>query len=190
VGRPPYGKTEALQAARKSRNHALWERNQLLKLWIHATGLIAHLEPPARPDLLFPAVLCVHTPAGQLTWRLSDQDLEDFAHLPSNGLSHWDGATASQKDDRLAELAQLAIGAPTPAQTPSEALRQLLINRFPMPIVLRIEQEAEIGLGTKLTGSYYLYVREDGRGVELERKALRKPLPRSGWFYAATLEKA
>lgn len=200
VGRPPSTNTQALRAARKTRNHALWERNQLLLLWIQGTGLIAHLEPPKRADLLFPAVLCVHTPAGQLTWKLSLEDVDDFRHLPSNGVSHFDGVRSHEKDERLATLVNLAIG---PQKSPERGAQPMLDGST----LTFAQYEAIHGLlsaamaGKAGRGTYAAFVAPDGSHVRLTRylprfvarlpkdQAGRVYDPKDGWIFAGTVTK-
>lgn len=184
MARPRQTPNTAIRTARASRDLALYERNLILKALIAVSGWPAHLEPLVKPQLLFPMALCVHTPHGQLAWTLTDQDLDLFGDLPVHPRSHWDGLSHDAKLQRLSALGVLPKALPESSQSP---LRHLL-ERFNRPTVARIEHEAEIALGAKLSGHYHLHVRNDGRGVELER-AGRKPRPREGWFYAATLEK-
>lgn len=183
-GRPRDTPNTAITKARDSRDLAIHERNLLIKALIAATGWPAHLEPLKVPQPLFPFALCVHTSHGQIAWTISEADVEVFADLPVHAESHYDGARTDEKLQRLRQLGQAANVVPEPS-SPLSAL----LERFNRPTVARIEHEAGIALGTKLPGTYYLYVRNDGRGVELERAGRRKPVPRAGWFYAATLEK-
>jgi hypothetical protein len=56
---------------------------------------------PAEPDW---PVICIHTPAGQMSWHVGRSDLELFpADLPTRP-SDWDGHTTEQKHARLARL--------------------------------------------------------------------------------------
>lgn len=184
-GRPKHTPSTAIRTAHNSRDIALLERNLILKALIAYTGWPAHLEPMARPQLLFPMALCVHTPLGQLAWWLTDHDLSLFSDLPVAPQSHYDGAPHDEKLRRLVALGQSG----KPPTEPSGPLAHL-IQRFNAPTVARIEHEAAIVLGGKLPGRYYLYVRDNGRGVDLDRvTGKRKPFPPAGWFYAATLEK-
>lgn len=78
---------------------------------------IAHNDPasPGWP------VLYVDTPAGQLTWHLSADDLDLFPHVPVVDPDHpaarWDGHTTPEKYRRLGALTQ-ALRARTPKDTP------------------------------------------------------------------------
>ncbi|MFE7462274.1 WDGH domain-containing protein [Nocardiopsis terrae] len=73
---------------------------------------------PESPDW---PVLYIDTPASQLTWHLSPDDLDLFAHVPVVAPEHprarWDGHTTPEKYRRLAALTQ-ALATRTPKDTP------------------------------------------------------------------------
>lgn len=98
--------TQRLEAARENRYKVINERNLLLLALIKASGWTAHLEPTVRTVTgdTWARVLCVHTPAGQLTWKLSDADREAFGHLQMASAPHYDGCGASAKLERLISL--------------------------------------------------------------------------------------
>ena len=99
--------TARLKAARDNRYQQI-RKAHLILLWaIGAEGCDAHLEPLATgPNDYWVASLCVHSPAGQLTFKLTDEDLPMFKHLPSKAKSHWDGHTAAENMERLEQLAK------------------------------------------------------------------------------------
>lgn len=53
-------------------------------------------------------VVYVDTPQGQMSWHLSEYDLDLFTHVPlvtsDDPAVQWDGHTVGQKYDRLARL--------------------------------------------------------------------------------------
>lgn len=55
-------------------------------------------------DDLFPAVLCIDSPAGRLSYRLSKDEIDAFAHVPSRDT--YDGLPCTQIDKmgRLLDL--------------------------------------------------------------------------------------
>lgn len=63
----------------------------------------------ADPEASGWAVIYVDTPAGQMTWHLSERDLDLFPHVEKAGaedpaLPVWDGHTTAAKYERLARL--------------------------------------------------------------------------------------
>jgi len=78
------------------------ERNELVALLSRLWP--AHLAPAtdAQPGWLY--VVCVHTPAGQAAWRVSDADANGmFAHL-SMDRNDWDGHSTLEKYARLRQI--------------------------------------------------------------------------------------
>jgi len=116
--------SEKLESARANRYKVIHERNMLiLALWKHA-GFEAHLVPsgtnaPGKWD----KVICLHTPAGQLHWKLSPKDAEDFEGiLKFTKKSDWDKSRAADKTVRLERLHTLprATNAVDPHAQPQE----------------------------------------------------------------------
>ncbi len=99
--------TARLEAARKNRYQQI-RKGHLLLLWaIGAEGCEAHLQPlTAGASDFWAASLCVHSPAGQLTFKLTKEDMPDFAHLPRKAKNHWDGHNAAENMERLEKLAK------------------------------------------------------------------------------------
>ena len=48
-------------------------------------------------------IVCVHSPAGQLSLHIHDSELSKFDHL-LNAANHWDGHTSEVKYSRLRQL--------------------------------------------------------------------------------------
>ncbi len=98
--------SEKLESARANRYKVIHERNLLiLALAKHGLGCSAHIVPTGTPEPKkgeWNHVVCLHTPAGQLHWKLSAEDTEDFrGFLPFDRKSDWDGARAKTKNERL-----------------------------------------------------------------------------------------
>lgn len=108
--------TEKLESARANRYKVIHERNLLiLALARHGVGCSAHVVPTGTPEPRkgdWNHVLCLHTPAGQIHWKLSPEDCDDFrkAKLPFDRKSDWDGARAQTKAERLEALHTLERG--------------------------------------------------------------------------------
>ena len=104
--------SEKLESARANRYKVIHERNLLILALAKHAGFEAHLVKPAinQPGMGddWTRVLCLHTPAGQLHWRLSPEDQADFKGLRTLKQSDWDGARAKDKAERLETLHTLA----------------------------------------------------------------------------------
>jgi hypothetical protein len=102
--------TEKLESARANRYKVIHERNLLILALVKHAGFEAHLVPsgtdaPGKWD----KVICLHTPAGQLHWKLSPKDAEDFEDiLKFTKKSDWDGARQADKVARLEKLHTLS----------------------------------------------------------------------------------
>jgi nicotinamidase-related amidase len=98
--------TKLLEAARRNRYKVIHERNLLiLALAKHGAGFSAHVVPTADPGT-WKHTLCLHTPAGQIHWRLSPEDALDFkGQIPFDRKSDYDGAKSAEKTQRLESLA-------------------------------------------------------------------------------------
>lgn len=95
-----------MKAARRHRERAYADRNELIavltRLWpshvMPVTGPLSSLKDGR-------AVLCIHSPAGQLAWIISTEEADEtFAALPRLAENHWDKATRAQRSERLAML--------------------------------------------------------------------------------------
>ena len=118
--------SEKLESARANRYKVIHERNLLILALAKHAGFEAHLVAPAinKPgeDDKWRKVLCVHTPAKQLHWRLSPEDQADFKGLPTLRKSDWDGGKAPDKAERLESLHTL----PSRATALQDALQGIL----------------------------------------------------------------
>lgn len=107
--------TARLEAARRNRHQLIDERTLLLSLLTHLYP--SHLAPAQTETSDVSQqhlVLCIHTPAGQLAWKLRDDELDAFSHLNTT-TGDWDKHTHSMKLDRLRELVSgLCVAAETP----------------------------------------------------------------------------
>jgi len=98
--------TARMEAARKSRNRLVYERN----LWMAVVSRLfpSHITPATQrgnhPDT-FAHIVCIHTPAGQIATRISKDDLPMFEHLTKDRVSDWDRHTYFDKITRLERLA-------------------------------------------------------------------------------------
>src|ERR1035437_1676280 len=76
---PMKSATERLDAARATKQRVadreIMYAAILSRLWP------SHLAPPRKPQENMQWVVCVHSPAGQLAWRVMDEELPLFAHL-------------------------------------------------------------------------------------------------------------
>jgi hypothetical protein len=104
--------SEKLESARANRYKVIHERNLLiLALAKHGIGCSAHVVPTGTPEPKkgeWNHVLCLHTPVGQIHWKLSAEDTDDFrGYVTFNKKSDWDGARAPEKAERLERLHKL-----------------------------------------------------------------------------------
>jgi hypothetical protein len=94
---------DALKAQKDS---AYTERNALVvvltKLW--PSHLARHPDEDTTWDDDWRTIVCVHSPVGQLTWHIKDDEVALFAHLAIMEDQHWDGHTTVEKYVRLASL--------------------------------------------------------------------------------------
>jgi hypothetical protein len=101
-----------LALARANRHKIIHERAMLiLALAKHGVGCSVHIVPQGATDELgkgdkWRRVLCLHTPIGQIHWKLSPEDEAAFKKLDVrfDSESDWDGAKAKTKIERLDKL--------------------------------------------------------------------------------------
>lgn len=94
--------SDRLAAARANRHKFIAERNLLLAVFTRLWP--SHVAPSKYGG--WPWTVCVHSPAGQLAWRITDEERTTiFAHLPMQA-SDWDGHTTAKRTRRLQELAE------------------------------------------------------------------------------------
>ena len=112
--RKPRPTTQLLEAARRNRYKVIHERSLLILALAKHAGFECHLVPAAGEpkEGAWKKVLCLHTPAGQLHWHLSEADVLDFkGHIPNlRKDDHYDGCKAPEKAERLALLHTLDRG--------------------------------------------------------------------------------
>ena len=98
-----------MQAARRATRNRVEEQMMLLS-WLTRLllkeGCPVHLNPltwtGAKSDWHY--VVCIHSSKGQMTWRLSDLEVESwFQHLEKKRC-RYDGHTRDEKLNRLADL--------------------------------------------------------------------------------------
>jgi hypothetical protein len=85
--------------------HAVYHERTMLVAYL-ATCYPAHLaRHPAEEawDDDWRWLVCVHTPAGQMTWHIHDSDTPAFRGLPAHA-NDWDGHTTQEKYTRLLRL--------------------------------------------------------------------------------------
>lgn len=85
---------------------ALYRERAALVAYLAAVHPAAIGTDPAQPDW---PVVYVDTPAGQMSWHISRDDLDLFPHVPAyRPAPEWDGHTTEQKYDRLRILTHAA----------------------------------------------------------------------------------
>jgi hypothetical protein len=88
-----------------SEGHAVYgERNRLVAFLsrLYPSHLALHPDDPSwEQDWL--TIVCIHSPAGQLTWHIHDSEVPIFYGLAMQA-NDWDGHTTDQKYARLAAL--------------------------------------------------------------------------------------
>lgn len=99
-----------------SKNTAYDERNNLVAFLsrLYPSHLAKHPEEDKTWENDWRWIVCVHSPAGQMTWHIHDTHLEKFAHLADNALERgnlndWDGHTTAEKYERLKKLPPIEI---------------------------------------------------------------------------------
>lgn len=96
--------TPRMEAARRNHHKTVRERNKIIVAFGKHAGFEMHVCNVGDPGD-WTHVLCVHTPAGQLHWRLSNDDLADLQkRLPAVKNDHYDGCKAAEKLERLDNL--------------------------------------------------------------------------------------
>lgn len=87
------------------KDHAYWERNQLVALLSHIfpSHLCLHPQEDKEWESDWRNIVCIHTPAGQACWHIHDSEKPDFEHLPI-AENHWDGHTTEEKYARLRRI--------------------------------------------------------------------------------------
>ena len=106
MGRPLRSATHRMEAARNTSQRIISERNRLVS--VLAALYPSHLcdiSTEANPDAKFTAIVCIHTPVGQIAWKLPETEIGLFKGLPRKP-NDWDGHTTEQKHERITALAE------------------------------------------------------------------------------------
>jgi hypothetical protein len=98
-----------LAEMRASKDQAYKERNQLVAYLSRCfeSHLCLHPASDETWDKEWLTIVCIHTPAGQMTWHLHDSDAILFPHLKLVE-AHWDGHSTDEKYRRLQALSPRA----------------------------------------------------------------------------------
>ena len=94
--------TKRMEAARAVTQRVV--NREILAAAIFSRVWPSHLARPRVEQVNFPFVVCIHSPAGQLAWRVHQDELPLFAHLkeaPNDGQDY----TADDKRVRMLHLA-------------------------------------------------------------------------------------
>jgi hypothetical protein len=94
----------------EAKNNAYWERNQLVAYLAkqYDSHMVRHPDSDKDWEDDWRYIICIHTPTGQMTWHIHDNDAIDtfgFVEVDPTG-EHWDGHTTSVKYNRLRTLAE------------------------------------------------------------------------------------
>lgn len=108
----------ACEQLKAEKHGAYSERNQLVavlsKLW--PSHWADHPADDLTWDDEWRTIICIHSPVGQLTWHVKEDERWRFAHL-SREAAHWDGHTTEEK---YARLTSLLTAPPVPSETAEE----------------------------------------------------------------------
>ena len=98
----PSAATAQRDGARNHRDEAYRQRDELLA--VLSSDYESHLMPSSMTRLNWKWAVCVHLPAGQVAYTISDETADTlFAHLPRSADNHWDGHDRAERTLRLAE---------------------------------------------------------------------------------------
>jgi hypothetical protein len=121
--------TDRLEAARRSRFKIIRTRNIFLMWAISESGSHAHLEPLLEKNDYWACVLCIHSKAGQLSFRLTADDLEIFGHLEMATAAHWEGHTSEENLTRIMRLISSERPLREPVDSGTKRVRKLKVAR-------------------------------------------------------------
>lgn len=103
IGMTEYQKVVAQKdAAYKERNALVCLLSKVFRSW-----LARHDETDSTWEDDWRWIVFIDLPTGQCTWHIHDSELENFAHLPVNGMNDgkvWDGHTTEEKYKRVADM--------------------------------------------------------------------------------------
>lgn len=94
------------EAEREATQPVYDERNRLVAVLskVYPSHFSAHDPKDTEWEDDWRNIVCIHTPKGQASWHIHDDDVKYFLHLPKQEKNHWDGHTTEEKYDRLATL--------------------------------------------------------------------------------------
>ena len=94
---------------REAKDSAYTERNKLVALLssMYPSHLCVHDPNDTAWEDDWRTIVCIHSPAGQVTWHIHDSEIHMFTNLAFSE-SHWDGHTVEEKYGRVAELRRRA----------------------------------------------------------------------------------
>lgn len=104
-----------IEEERSSRDNAYWERNQLVALVskLYPSHLARHPDSDTTWEDDWRTIICVHSPAGQLTWHIHDNHRKYFEHLNKKSEQFadckWDGHTTQQKYRRIRNIPRMIV---------------------------------------------------------------------------------
>jgi len=86
-------------------NEVYWERNQLVAVLskLFPSHLSRHPDDDKDWEDDWRTIVCIHTPVGQATWHVHDDEKNDFSHLEEKS-NDWDGHSTEEKYKRLSML--------------------------------------------------------------------------------------
>ena len=100
--------TKQIIQAEKAKDNAYWERNQLVAYLAseYESHMVRHPDSDKEWEDDWRWIVCIHTPAGQMTWHIHDSECtKPFGFLlVEPDAEHWDGHTTEEKYARLAAL--------------------------------------------------------------------------------------
>lgn len=95
-----------VRRAKNLKEDAYTERDAMLAVLsrVFPSHLMQHHDPRKdEQNQSWKTVVCIHSPAGQLSWAIPDERMAYFAHLESTE-NDWDGCTKPERADRLRNL--------------------------------------------------------------------------------------
>lgn len=98
--------TTRMEAARQATARTIKERNLLIALLAHRWPAHVTEATQGTQTDTWRYIVCLHSPAGHLAWRITEDEAEDvFQHLPRHDCKY-DGATYDEKITRLCTLVE------------------------------------------------------------------------------------
>lgn len=96
---------QLIAEAQDGKDQAYRERNHLVAYLAHQYESHTKQHPSEDTDWEddWRTIVCIHTPAGQMTWHIHDSEVGQFKFLDP-AYCEWDGHTTEEKYARLAKL--------------------------------------------------------------------------------------